>query len=119
MPLIRAMALLAAVLLACAPGISRLLAHGESTGGWAPLCTTEGIRWVAVPAGTAAPADSTPHGDADCGYCPLSAGLGAPPPLPRVALVHIDASRPAIAYRAPARFRTPQSSLGSRGPPTA
>ncbi|GAB3003387.1 hypothetical protein GCM10010960_15080 [Arenimonas maotaiensis] len=120
MPLIRAMALFTALLLACAPGISRLLAHAGESNGWVELCTSEGLRWVALAADEAqTPADPSHHADADCGYCPLSTGTAPPPPLPVAALVHPDDSRPAIAYRAPTSSRTPQSSLGSRGPPTA
>lgn len=120
MPLIRSLALFAALLLACAPGISRLLAHtGEATG-WTELCTSEGLRWVALPAGDApAPADSSHHGNADCGYCPLSAGTAPLPPLLLPAFISPEDSRPAIAGRAPVFLRTPQSTLGSRGPPIA
>ena len=120
MPLMRSLALFAALLLACAPGISRLLAHTGDASGWTELCTSEGLRWVALPADKAStPADSTLHDDTDCGYCPLSAGAVPPPPLPPAALAQISVSRPADAYHAPAVLRTPQSTLGSRGPPIA
>lgn len=113
MPLIRSLALFAALLLACAPGISRLLAHtGEATG-WTELCTSEGLRWVALPA------DSTLHDDADCGYCPLSTGAAPPSPLPAAVLARrITDSRLSHVYHAPSASRTPLSTLGSRGPPT-
>lgn len=120
MPLMRSLALFAALLLACAPGISRLLAHGGEATGWTELCTSEGLRWVALPADKAAvPAGSAHHDDTDCGYCPLSTGVVPPPPLPPAALAQINVSRPADAYHAVAVLRTPQSTLGSRGPPIA
>lgn len=120
MPLIRAMALFAAVLLACAPGISRLLAHAGEANGWVELCTSEGLRWVALPADEArTPAGPAHHADADCGYCPLSTGAVPPPPLPPAVLARVADSRPPRVHRATVFLRTPQSNLGSRGPPTA
>ncbi len=117
------LALLAVLLLALAPAVSRVLA-GATPGvvaGWSELCTTMGLKSLpsdARPSGDAAASSpAKPSSEADCAYCPLAASL----PLLLLACVLLppalrrDIPLPAVAPRARARERL--RGLGSRGPP--
>jgi hypothetical protein len=117
------LSLLAMLLLALAPAVSRVLASRDAQmlAGWSQLCTRMGLQWQA----TAAPGASEPAApvsllaaDGDCDYCPLASSL---PPPPRLALVLPGAplrqDLPAQSG-APAHPRRHLSGPGSRGPPT-
>lgn len=120
------LALLAVLLMAFAPSVSRVLAGAgtQVLAGWAELCTAQGLKWVdtatpstaeksPLPAPTPAP---MPMGD-DCAYCPLAASL--PPLLP---LFFVPHPRPAAggippADPAPRRMAANLRGLGGQGPP--
>ena len=120
----RALALVAVLLLALMPSASRLLAsravadgHGS---GWAELCTVAGLKLVKLaPATPQAPGDPAQgHGhDGDCAYCPLLASLSTPTAGPVLLLAALPPSTvPALRisqFAAAPRI----GGLGSRGPP--
>lgn len=119
------LAMLAALLIALAPSISRVLGSrgGERLAGWVELCTPAGLTWVDTAAkarakAPVAPASGWPgdQGDA-CPHCPLAATMPPPPeafPLPP------PPWRP-TADRAPETSNRVQGILpigpGCRGPP--
>lgn len=115
--LLNGLAILAALLLAFAPGINQLRLN--SAAHWTELCTTEGLRRVQVPADahdSASPGQQQPH--PDCGYCPLQAGT--PPTIPLLKIT--VPARPSVsvilpAYASPYLGNTNSPQLGSRGPP--
>lgn len=74
------LALVAVLLMALAPSVSKVLASGTTQvlAGWAQLCTMQGLKWVDTAARSPAekppfPA-GTPMGD-NCAYCLLAASL--------------------------------------------
>lgn len=114
------LALLAALLIAVMPTISRIAAsaaHGDGAG-WAELCTTGGLKLVH------AGADGKPDGaplrisaDGDCAYCPLATSLIVPALL--LALLPAPPP-PALPDGTSAAWRIGNAhpgTLGSRGPP--
>ena len=126
------LALMAALLMALAPSVSRWMAaqaDAQADGWWAELCTIEGARWVWLerhhapaspapphapqePAAPAAPA----HAGGDCGYCTLVT------PAAVVVFIRLAPLPPAEAplpVRATPRFADALRirGLGSRGPP--
>lgn len=118
------LALLALLLVALAPAVSRVLAAGSTQllAGWSQLCTSAGLQLLPSPASSPSGKSSAPMGmpaDADCAYCPLAASL----PLLLLCLgfalvVHarwIPPSRPSPALHGAAHLR----GLGCRGPPLA
>lgn len=115
------LALIAMLLVAFAPSISRVLAGGtaEVLAGWSQLCTSMGLK--ALPSGGGgsladAPMSTMPGG-VDCDYCPLAASL----PMVLLALVFVlpipgrHVPRPHLAP--PRRMVHNLRGLGSRGPP--
>lgn len=116
------LALLAMLLLALAPALSRVLGSGDPQrlDGWSQLCTSLGLQW------RSSAGSSTDHGlpgqpgsvhDGDCDYCPLAGSL--PLPLRAAGLWPAPAlppSPPALAQASIARQACP-TGLGSRGPP--
>ena len=114
-------ALVAMLLLALSPAVSRMLAGSPSAvlAGWAEICTATGLKFVDLAKfekqGQPEPS-KTPMG-ADCAYCPLLAGTA----LLLVAIVGWLA--PIIASLLPVLWPKPEKSffhpcgLGSRGPP--
>lgn len=118
------LALVAVLLLALAPSLSRVLAAGNSPvlAGGSELCTATGLKWLAIAAQSpaaplGAPVPAMPGGDAHCDYCPLAASM------PLLALfvaflLPLPPRGPAPAWIAP-RLRRPANlrGLGSRGPP--
>ena len=117
------LALVAVLLLALAPSLSRVLAGGHSPVlvGGSELCTATGLKWLAIgtpasdPSGSPMPA--MPGDDDHCDYCPLAASM----PLLGLLLalrLPILPHAPAPAWIAP-RLRRPANlrGLGSRGPP--
>jgi hypothetical protein len=121
----RALALMAVLLLALVPSASRLLASraaADAHAGWAELCTVAGLKLVKLaPAAPQAPGDpAAAHGhDGDCAYCPLLASLGTPIATPVLLLALLPpATAPVLqASERPTEPRT--HGLGSRGPPLA
>lgn len=130
--LLARLALVAALLMALAPSLSRWMAaqaDAQADGWWAELCTIEGARWVWLerhhapaspapphapqePAAPAAPA----HAGGDCGYCTLVT------PAAVVVFIRLAPLPPAEAplpVRATPRFADALRirGLGSRGPP--
>lgn len=117
------LALVAVLLLAFAPSVSRVLAGGATQilAGWTELCTTQGLKWVDTGAQSMAeksPVPSPMPMGSDCAYCPLAASL----PLlllffvllfPRLA----DGSIAPIHRPPPPRVIINLRGLGSRGPP--
>ena len=116
------LALIAMLLVAFAPSISRLLASGttEVLDGWSQLCTSMGLK--TLPSGDGGPAGAPmskmPGGAGDdCAYCPLAASL----PMLLLALVFVlpvlgrDVPLPHLAPRL--RVVHNLRGLGSRGPP--
>jgi hypothetical protein len=116
------LALIAMLLVAFAPSISRILASGttEVLDGWSQLCTSMGLKTLPSddggPAG--APVSKLPGGTGvDCAYCPLAASL----PMLLLALVFV---LPVLARHVPLPHLAPRlrvvhnlRGLGSRGPP--
>jgi hypothetical protein len=119
-------ALLAALLMAFAPSVTRWVASAgtQVMAGWTELCTTDGIKWVDTraespimqsPLNRDAPA-GMPMG-ADCAYCVLAAAL--PLLLLSIALLFPRIAGGAIARVVPfppAR-RLRLRGLGGQGPP--
>ena len=118
------LALLAALLIALAPAVSRVLGSrgGGMLAGWLELCTPAGLTWVDAATGAPrekAPASGWPGGAGDaCPQCPLAATM--PPPE---GLRWPSPPRRPVTHRAPeASARPPAVALagpGCRGPPAA
>lgn len=110
----RSLALVAAVLLAVAPTLSRL-ALSRNAAASEPMCTSAGLQ----PSHPAAETDPrSPPAHDDCGYCALLAGSSAA--LPSFALA---IASPIVAGELPRGLQTPRlaqspfPALGSRAPP--
>ena len=116
------LALLAALLMAFAPSITRWMASDgpQVLAGWTELCTTEGIQWVDTraesPAGKSPLPDGMPMGP-DCAYCTLTAAL--PLLLLAIALLFPRLAGDAIAsvVTLPRARRLRLRVLGGHGPP--
>ena len=116
------LALLAALLMAFAPSITRWMASDgpQVLAGWTELCTTEGIQWVDTraesPVGKSPLPDGTPMGP-DCAYCTLAAAL----PLLLLAIAVLfprlagDAITSVVTLPRARRLRL--RVLGGQGPP--
>ena len=116
------LALLAALLMAFAPSITRWMASDgpQVLAGWTELCTTEGIQWVDTraesPAGKSPLPDGMPMGP-DCAYCTLAAAL----PLLLLAIAVLfprlagDAITSVVTLPRAKRLRL--RGLGGQGPP--
>ena len=116
------LALLAALLMAFAPSITRWMASDgpQVLAGWTELCTTEGIQWVDTraesPVGKSPLPDGMPMGP-DCAYCTLAAAL--PLLLLAIALLfpRLDGDAIASAVTLPRARRLRLRVLGGQGPP--
>lgn len=116
------LALLAVLLLALAPSVSRVLASAtpQVLAGWSELCTTMGLKTLPSEArsfGDASPvAPKMPGADA-CDYCPLAASLSLL--LLAIALLPPVLQRHASFLHVAPRLRIDDNlrGLGSRGPP--
>lgn len=112
-------ALVAMLLLAFVPTVSRMLASvGLATGGsWVELCTVTGLKWVQLPDGDAAPSHSAQSAGNDCAYCPLLNAVAVFALL--LALLLPSAPRELPGRLAPAHRSSSRHpcGLGSRGPP--
>ena len=113
---LRHWALAAALLLALAPTVGRLLAAPGRLGGWAELCTMTGLKSVWVD-GSPAPVNDA-HYVGDCAYCPLLATLASAAPFVWQ-LLPVPYARwlppPPVVHALPA---TSIGNLGARGPPS-
>ena len=121
------LALLAALLMAFAPSVTRWVsvAGSQVLAGWTELCTTDGIKWVDIR--TESPIAKSPLGKApspagmsmgaDCAYCTLAAAL----PLLLLCLALLFPRLPgdivASALTLPSVRRLRLRGLGGQGPP--
>ena len=116
------LALIALLLMALSPAISRWVASSTTQllPGLVELCTVQGLKLVDVSGFGGDPAKSPAPGhamQADCAYCPLLAGTA---PLLLAAVLLFPQ---ALANLLPARIASPAvfsslfPGLGSRGPP--
>lgn len=116
------LALLAALLMAFAPSITRWMTSDgpQVLAGWTELCTTEGIQWVDTraesPVGKSPLPDGMPMGP-DCAYCTLAAALSLL--LLAIALLFPRLAGDAIAsvVTLPRARRLRLRGLGGQGPP--
>lgn len=117
------LALLAALLMAFAPTVTRWVASAgtQVMAGWTELCTTDGIKWVDTriesPVGKQSPAPAGVPMGADCAYCVLAMAL--PLLLLCIALLFPRAAGGIVARVVPSppvrRLRL--RGLGGQGPP--
>lgn len=116
------LALLAALLVAFAPSVSRVLTHGaaQAVAGWTQMCTSVGLAMVVTEGvlpdkKSPAPA-GMPPGDA-CAYCALAAAL----PIVLLFLYALVPTTPGCRDPLPVaprlRILVNQRGLGSQGPP--
>lgn len=120
-PFLIKLALFAAMLMAFAPGVSRMLAEPANPVGSIveAMCTKVGMQYISLPMSIHDKA-STPaakHAEA-CGYCALLGGTA----LLAVALLYALFSFTARVllprlHVLPIRAPLPRGTLGSRGPP--
>lgn len=117
------LALLAALLMAFAPTVTRWVANAgtQVMAGWTELCTTDGIKWVDTriesPVEKKSPVPAGMPMGADCAYCVLAAAL--PLLLLCIALRFPRAAGGAIArvVPLPPARRLRLRGLGGQGPP--
>jgi hypothetical protein len=116
------LALLAALLMAFAPSVTRWVSDTGSQvlAGWTELCTTGGIKWVDTRAGSPMEESPAPAGmpmGAECAYCMLAAAL--PLLLLCIALLFPRLSGDVIAsvVTLPRTRRLRLRGLGGQGPP--
>ena len=116
------LALLAALLMAFAPSVTRWVSDTGSQvlAGWTELCTTGGIKWVDTRAGSPMEESPAPAGmpmGADCAYCMLVVAL--PLLLLCIALLFPRLSGDVIAsvVTLPRTRRLRLRGLGGQGPP--
>lgn len=121
------LALLAALLMAFAPSVTRWVGSTGSQvlAGWTELCTTDGIQWVdtrtqspaAKPSADTSPSPAGMSMGADCAYCMLAAAL----PLLLLCLALLFPRLPgdivASALTLPSARRLRLRGLGGQGPP--
>lgn len=115
------LALVAVLLMALAPSVSRLLASAgtQVLDGWTELCTTSGVKWVDT--GRASPAEKSfpgmGHAGEDCSYCRLVDLL--PLVLLFVCIILPRLLGGHILFPAAPRLRVLQNQrgLGGQGPP--
>lgn len=118
------LALLAVLLVALAPSISRVLATGSThvLAGWSELCTTAGQQWVDNSTSSSSlkqspqPDGNLPMG-ADCDYCPLATALTLALLFIAMALPHARLHVATPSTSLPQRAGVNLRGLGSQGPP--
>jgi Protein of unknown function (DUF2946). len=116
------LALVAALLMAFAPSVTRWVASAgmQVLAGWTELCTSDGIKWVDTRAESPVEKSPAPAGmpmGADCAYCVLAAVL--PLLLLCIALLFPRLAGDVIAdvVVRPRAGRTRLRGLGGQGPP--
>jgi hypothetical protein len=117
------LALLAALLMAFAPSVTRWVASAgtQVMAGWTELCTTDGIKWVDTriesPVEKPSPAPAGMSMGADCAYCVLAAVL--PLLLLSITLLFPRVAGGVIARVVPfpSARRLRLRGLGGQGPP--
>ena len=123
-PLLSAMALAAALLLALLPSLGRLhrgLDHNPLAPGWVALCTSQGLvlRWV-DPTGQSDggdPSVPTQHAGDECPYCPLLA-TSRLPAVGNLAWIQAERVRfPALRSVGAASCKPLIGGWSARGPP--
>lgn len=96
--LISWVALLAIVMAALAPTVSRALGP-DAAAAWVEICTAQGSRWVAAADQGDAGSSDAGHAGEHCPYCSLHLPvLGTPPAATPVLVL------PALAHAVPAAF---------------
>ena len=117
------LALVAVLLMACAPTMSRWLESGTPRlpDAIAAMCTSSGLSWLKpqdlLQSGQQSPAPAGPMQDEYCGYCPLLASV-VPLVLAVILLLPMLPSVRLRAWHAPQqRGVTLLRGLGARGPP--
>jgi len=116
------LALVAVLLMAFAPAISRVLAAGATQvlEGWTELCTTQGLKWVdtgAQPDAEKSPAPVPMLMGSDCAYCPLAASLSLVLLFFFLVFPPLTGGRITPLHRPPSRTDINLRGLGSQGPP--
>lgn len=115
------LALLAVLLLALAPSVSRVLASGSTQllAGWSELCTTMGLQTLPSEARSldGSPASVLPPGGELCDYCPLAAALSLLVLFVALVLPVLNGSRGFDLGITRARSFANFRGLGSQGPP--
>ena len=116
------LALLAALLMAFAPSVTRWVgtAGSQVLAGWTELCTTDGMKWVDTRVASPAKKSPLPAGlpaGADCAYCTLAVAL--PVLLLCLALLFPRHAADVIArvVALPRVDRLRLRGLGGQGPP--
>ena len=111
----RGLALLAALLLAFAPSVSRFAAAAPAMVTEA-LCTSEGLKTFVLNADKTAPATHSVH--PDCGYCTLLSSANAALPFMALQIAWLELPPEKTKhYLAPHLVKSSFPALGSRGPP--
>ena len=113
------LAILALLVAALAPSVSRALAAysgGDAT--WVALCTAQGIKYVKADGGTPAQHDSKSRFE-HCPLCSLQSAGAAPLPIPGIAFPVPDGKPPApAAFLHAAGTQYIWSPALARGPPS-
>ena len=109
------LALLAAMLLAFAPSISKLVSNIPTVGTEA-LCTSAGLKNVELATEKTVPDKHGEH--ADCGYCTLLTSASAALPSMAMHIPSLDLSSEKTGHHlSPFLVKSNFPALGSRGPP--
>ncbi|KRA44489.1 hypothetical protein ASD72_10880 [Pseudoxanthomonas sp. Root630] len=125
-PMLR-LAMLAALLMAFAPSVTRWVASAgtQVLAGWTELCTTGGMTWVDTRAGSptgSSPIEKAPSPPgmpmgADCAYCTLAAALPLLLLCIALRLPRLPAGRWVPPSAPPFIRSTRLRGLGGQGPP--
>jgi hypothetical protein len=110
-------ALVAILLMAFAPSISRWLISDNVNAAWTEICTVSGMKLVQVSDfNQVASPEPMPMGQ-DCAYCPLATSIASFLLFIAIIFPRISERYTSRAQRAIHRVFLYPSGLGSRGPP--